>query len=135
MYFCTDSCSLWARIMKKNGIYGLLTIAVIFISAMSASASDPRPDKIAVPVVSLEQPHDQGLHHLEDCAKVFTANHLRITECRHNEAFSRVISGICLTHSEIPVLRKSPDAILSSHPDLNCRYTGHRLHLFSRLNI
>ncbi len=121
--------------MKKNGIYMLLAVAVMFVIALSSSSSQPLSDKATGTVVSLEQSHDNGAHHLKGCEGAFTASQPRITECRHNETYSRIVSEIGLTHSESQILKKSSVAVSCAHPTLHYKYASHRLHLFSRLNI
>ena len=59
--------------MKKNGIYMLLTVAVMLVIAMLPSSSQPRSDKATDTVVSLEQSRDDGVHNLKGCEGVFTA--------------------------------------------------------------
>ncbi|MBQ7894390.1 MAG: hypothetical protein IJ321_10680 [Alistipes sp.] len=121
--------------MKKNGIYMLLTVAVMLVIALQPSSSQPRSDKAADTVISLEQSRDDGIHNLRGCEGVFTASQSRITECRHNETYSRIVSESGLPHSESLTLKKSSDAVPCIRPTLHYKYASHRLHLFSRLNI
>ena len=101
----------------------------------AASSSQPRSDKATDTVVSLEQSRDDGVHNLKGCEGVFTASQSRITECRHNETYSRIVSESGLPHSESLTLKKSSDAVPCIRPTLHYKYASHRLHLFSRLNI
>ena len=96
--------------MKKNGIYMLLTVAVMLVIAMLPSSSQPRSDKATDTVVSLEQSRD-------------------------DETYSRIVSESGLPHSESLTLKKSSDAVPCIRPTLHYKYASHRLHLFSRLNI
>ena len=109
--------------MKKNGIYMLLTVAVMLVIALLPSSSQPRSDKAADTVISLEQSRDDGVHNLRGCEGVFTASQSRITECRHNETYSRIVS-----ESGLPPFRE-PDieeivgrrSVYSSDPPLQIR--------------
>ena len=121
--------------MKKNGIYMLLTVAVMLVIALLPSSSQPRSDKATDTVVSLEQSRDDGVHNLKGCEGVFTASQSRITECRHNETYSRIVSESGLPHSESLTLKKSSDAVPCIRPTLHYKYASHRLHLFSRLTF